>query len=242
MSNLIGLYPMANGTLDGAPQTWVANTNDLLSAVVVTGYFTDKSDFINGNDFVNIIVDEDGTPALARGKIVDTGTASAPILTLDTSENSPSDLDLTEGNIIVGNASNVGTALDASTDNAFIIGNGTTVTSVALTGDVKATNAGVTAIGSAKVLLAMLGAGITPSHVARFGGTTTWAGAGTTYAATVTGVAAADLVMATVKTKATEASYLVAAVPTTDTITFELSAANTSNDAVIMYTVFNAAS
>ncbi len=133
--------------------------------------------------------------------------------------------------------------------------NGTTVinSSGAVIADIQATAGSIgaaelasDAVTTAKILaanvtLAKLAAGITPSHVARYGGTTTWAAGGTTHAVTVTGVAATDLVIATVKTKATEASYLVAAVPTTNTITFELSAANTSNDAVIMYTVFNAA-
>ncbi len=69
-------------------------------------------------------------------------------------------------------------------------------------------------------------------------GTATWSGSGATYAPTVTGVAATDVVHATVKTKPTQAAYLVRATPSSHTITFELSAANTSNDAVIMYTVF----
>ena len=83
MSNLIGLYPMADGTLDGAPQTFTSNTNDLQATVVATGYFSDKSQVMKGRDYINIIVDEDGTPALVRGVIVDTGTVEVPILTLD---------------------------------------------------------------------------------------------------------------------------------------------------------------
>lgn len=77
----------------------------------------------------------------------------------------------------------------------------------------------------------------TPSHRIEFSGRSTWAGGGTTHAETVTGVLATDQIIATVLTKATEASYLVAAVPTADTITFELSASNLSNDCVIMYSV-----
>ncbi len=132
MSNLITLSPSAGGTLDGAPQTWVANTNDLTTAVTATGYFSDKSDVMKGDDFVNIITDEDGTAALIRGKIVDTGTVAVPILTLDISESSPSDIDLAEGSVIVGNASNVGTALVAKTLGQYLKGNGTTVVSVTL--------------------------------------------------------------------------------------------------------------
>ena len=97
------------------------------------------------------------------------------------------------------------------------------------------------AVSAGSVLLAYLSAGITPSHVVKYAGTTTWTGGGATKALTVTGVAATDIVMATVRVKATEASYLVSAIPSLNTITFELSAANTSNDAQISYEVLRAA-
>jgi hypothetical protein len=97
-------------------------------------------------------------------------------------------------------------------------------------------------IGSGAVLLANLAAAISPSHIAKYAGKATWSGGGATKALTVTGVAATDIVMATIQTKPTEAGYLVGVVPTTNTITFELSAANTTNDAVISYVVFRATS
>lgn len=58
------------------------------------------------------------------------------------------DIALAQGSILVGNASGVGAALDASTNTAFVIGNGTTITSAALTGDVTASNAGVTTVAA----------------------------------------------------------------------------------------------
>jgi len=70
-----------------------------------------------------------------------------------------------------------------------------------------------------------------------FSGTYTWLGSGATAALTVTGVAATDIVIATIRVKPTQAAYLVRAVPSTNTITFELSAANTGNDAQISYLV-----
>jgi hypothetical protein len=73
-----------------------------------------------------------------------------------------------------------------------------------------------------------------------FVGSHTWAGGGATSAATVTGVLSTDLVIATIRTKPTQAAYLVGVVPTANTLTFELSAANTSNDAVITYQVLRA--
>jgi hypothetical protein len=73
-----------------------------------------------------------------------------------------------------------------------------------------------------------------------FVGSHTWAGSGATSAATVTGVLATDLVIATIRIKPTQAAYLVGVVPTANTLTFELSAANTSNNAVITYQVLRA--
>lgn len=94
---------------------------------------------------------------------------------------------------------------------------------------------------AASVTLAKLAAGITPSHVAKFGGKITWSGSGATLATAVTGVLSTDIVIATIQVPPTQAAFLKNATPTTDTITLALSAANTSNDAVIGYTVFRAA-
>ena len=85
-----------------------------------------------------------------------------------------------------------------------------------------------------------LATGYTPSHVVKYAGKHTWTGSGATAQAAVSGVAATDIVVATIQTKPTQAAYLVGVVPGTNTIDFELSAANTSNDAVIAYTVFRA--
>lgn len=64
----------------------------------------------------------------------------------------------------------------------------------------------------------------------------TWSGSGATLAVTVTGAATTDIVFATIQTAPTQAAYLVsAAVSATNTVTFTLSAANTSNNAVIAY-------
>ena len=70
-----------------------------------------------------------------------------------------------------------------------------------------------------------------------FSGTYTWLGSGATAAVTVTGVAATDIVIATIRVPSTQAASLLKATPTTNTITFGLSAANTSNDCQISYLV-----
>jgi hypothetical protein len=108
-----------------------------------------------------------------------------------------------------------------------------------------ATSCSFVAVGTVtagSVALASLAAGITPSHVVKYAGKITWSGSGASLATTVAGVVATDIVMATIQTAPTQAAYLVSAAPTTNTITLVLSAANTSNDAVVAYTVFRAAS
>jgi len=92
------------------------------------------------------------------------------------------------------------------------------------------------------VTLAKLATGITPSHVVKFAGKITWSGSGASLATTVAGVAATDIVLTTIQTVPTQAAYILSAAPTTNTITIVLSAANTSNDAVIAYQVLRAVS
>ena len=96
-------------------------------------------------------------------------------------------------------------------------------------------------IADSAVTLAKLASGVTPSHVAKYSGKITWSGSGASLATTVTGVAATDVVIATIQTAPTQAAYIVSAAPTTNTITLTLSAANTSNDAVIAYQVLRVA-
>jgi len=74
----------------------------------------------------------------------------------------------------------------------------------------------------------------------KLSGKITWSGSGATLATNVVGVLAGDIVVATIQTKPTQAAYLVGVVPTTNTITIELSAANTANNAVIAYQVLSA--
>lgn len=82
---------------------------------------------------------------------------------------------LASGNILVGSAGGV-------------------ATSVAVTGDVTISNAGVTAIGSAKVVLAMLATGIAPAYVNKAAGTVAYAGGGTSTTDTIAGMVDADIV------------------------------------------------
>lgn len=65
------------------------------------------------------------------------------------------DIALAEGSVLVGNASGAAEALAAETDAQILVGDGTTIASVAVSGDITIDNAGATAIGATKVTLAM---------------------------------------------------------------------------------------
>ena len=170
--------------------------------------------------------------------------------------------DLTRGHLISGQtANNRPTTLDGTTDKQMLISDGTDLAFVDITGDVTIANDGVTTIGALKVdtgqlaadavenskladnavSLENLDAAITPSHIPVYAGETTWTGAGATLAATVSGVAATDIVIASFLTLGTEGTILQGAIASTNTITYTLDAANTSNDAVISYVVYRAA-
>jgi len=63
---------------------------------------------------------------------------------------------MTRGTVKVGGGSDAPTDLNAKTDGYMLIGDGTDLGSVAISGDITITNAGVTAIGATKVTDAMI--------------------------------------------------------------------------------------
>jgi hypothetical protein len=101
------------------------------------------------------------------------------------------------------------------------------------------TMVGTVAAGS--VVLANLATGIAPSHVVKFAGKHTTAGGSATEAFTVTGVAATDIVVATLQTKGASPQTIVTTAPTLNTITVVFSA-DPSTDHVVSYVVYRAAS
>lgn len=124
----------------------------------------------------------------------------------------------------------------------LIVGSGGTATATAVTGDVTINSSGVTTIGAGTVETAMMETGLQPSHVLKFGNEVTWSGGGTTLSTAVSGALSTDLMVATIKSVPSEAAYLAAAnVFKNNSAIFTLSAANTSNDAVITYTIYRAA-
>ena len=65
---------------------------------------------------------------------------------------------LAEGNILVGNSSGAGVALNAKTTTQILVGNGTTLTSVAMSADATMSNAGAVTIAAGAVTLAKMAA------------------------------------------------------------------------------------
>lgn len=129
---------------------------------------------------------------------------------------------LASGNILVGSAGGV-------------------ATSVAMSGDITISNAGVTAIGAGKVLLAMLGTGIAPAGVIKFMGQLTSVGGSATEAFTVTGaVAATDRAFVQVVNNGTGNVTVLEAVVTSNTLTVTFSA-DPQNDTVFNYQLIRAA-
>lgn len=104
-------------------------------------------------------------------------------------------------------------------------------------------NAGLTSsqLASGSVTLAKLATGITPSHVVKFAGKYTTLGGAASEAQTVTGVAATDIVVATLQAKGATPRTILTAAPTTNTLTYVFSG-DPSTDHVISYVVYRAAS
>ena len=150
----------------------------------------------------------------------------------------------------VANECQLGTTLDASTGGALVdghilVGNGSDIASdVAMSGDVTIINTGATAIGAGKVTNAMLKSTTRPAYISLYAGKhTTIADASDPYtnALTVTGVAATDIVIASVQTCGASPVSLIGCIPTTDTLTFRFSA-NPSTDHIVSYSVLRAIS
>ena len=87
----------------------------------------------------------------------ETAFITGAMLTSD-ADITPGKLALAEGSIIVGNSSTVGVALDAKTSGYIPIGNGTTVTSVAVSGDITLSSTGVVAIAAGVIVNADINA------------------------------------------------------------------------------------
>jgi hypothetical protein len=124
----------------------------------------------------------------------------------------------------------------------IIAGNAGVATDTTVSGDITIGATGVTAIGAGKVLLAMLGAGITPSAVIKFNSQVTTTGGSATEAFTVTGaLAASDRAFVQIVNNGTNNVTVLQAVVTNDTLTITFSG-DPAADTVLNYQLIRAAS
>lgn len=207
------------------PPTWrsFVSTTDALATVIASGYFNEKINDWEVDDVIHI----QATDGYGLYK-VNSVTTNVTVEAYDIPEGN---LDLADGKIFVGDATNKAAAVDIS-------------------GDATITNAGVLtiendAVTTAKILdsnvtLAKLAAGITPSHVVKFAGQPTTVGGAATEAFTVTGALATDLAFVQVVENGTNSVNVLEAVVTTDTLTL-LFTADPTSDCVFNYQLLRAA-
>ena len=80
-----------------------------------------------------------------------------------------SDIELAEGNMLIGDSAGAGTSLDISTDTRIVVGNGTTATSVAVSGDATLANTGALTVTGSTAAFAVGTTLITASTTATSG-------------------------------------------------------------------------
>jgi len=161
------------------------------------------------NAVTGVLYSNTGSTASPVWSVIDTSTGGLPALA--------------NGDIWVGNASNVATA-------------------VAMSGDVTITNAGVAAIGSGKVLKAMLATGVKANFMTMFlDDSYTTVGGAAAEVITVTGAVAGDKVIVSLYDNGTNNVSIVSAVAGTDAITVTFSG-DPGNDTIIAYQVLRATS
>ena len=162
----------------------------------------------------DIAIDNAGVTSIAAGVIVNADIDAAAAI--DYSKLAA----LASANILVGSGANV-------------------ATSVAMSGDVAIDNAGATTIQAASIDLAMLSAGITPSHVVKFAGQPTTVGGAAAEAFAIPGVLATDLAFVQIVDDGGANVTALQAACTVDTLTVTFSA-NPTNDCVFNYQILRA--
>jgi len=108
---------------------------------------------------VLVFIDGNGAAVINGSSLVDGTVSTAKIA--DNAVTMAKIEDLTRGSIITGGAANVPTIKNFKDSGNILIGDGTDANSVAVTGDVTISSAGVTTIGASKVTPAMLSFALT---------------------------------------------------------------------------------
>jgi hypothetical protein len=201
-----------------------------------------------GNDTTAVVLDaSDDTKIMVGNGTTITSVAMSNDVTMDNAGAvtiaggavEPAMAAITEGNVLVGNGSNVGVLLDASTTTQIMVGNGTTITSVAMSNDVAMDNAGAVTIQASAVEKSMLAATVRPSHMIVYAAEQTTAGSSATEAFTISGVLATDLAFVTLVDDGTGNVSILSVATTTDTLTVIFSA-DPQNDTIFTYQIVRA--
>ena len=170
--DITNFFPVSAGNQTGANRLWWYNTTgDTLATVKASAYFNSATNFLNQNDVIFVKTSDDKTMLE-----VTSASQAATVTTLEYTGTTAS-VTLAEGNMLVGNASGVGVALDVSAggniaigndttmvaldgsgDGKILVGNGTTMTSVAVSGDGTMDNAGAFTIAAGAVEQSMIAA------------------------------------------------------------------------------------
>lgn len=206
-------------TRDATDNTFVAETNPgSLSSTLIDGriFVGNAANVATGVAVTGDIgITNAGVTSITAGAIVNADVNASAAIAYSKLAALPS------AQILVGSAGNVATA-------------------VAMSGDVAIANTGATTIQAGAIDLAMLSAGITPSHVVKFAGQETTVGGAAAEAFAVAGVLNTDLAFVQVVDDGTANVTVLQAVCTADTLTVTFSA-NPGNDAVINYQILRAA-
>jgi hypothetical protein len=222
-------YP--TGLVGVIPSIVYIDTNDTLATVTTAGYLNKKVQ--------QGFVFQESMMALVSTKTTPNAT-TVSVGWFDVSHSGDnwslvpanSQLNLANGQIFVGNASGIATAVTMSGD-----------ATIANTGALTIANNAITTakILNANVTLAKLAAGITPSHIIKFANQVTTVGGAAAEAFVVTGaLAASDRAFVQVVDNGTANVTVLQAVVTNDTLTVTFSA-NPGNDTIINYQIIRAA-
>lgn len=211
------------------PQWWGYLTTDAIATVSASGYFNADPDAYLQNTSLHIgdevyCVCSDGVVTLQVTALSPNVTTSAVTVTA----NSVNTAAIQNGAVTTAKIA------DANVTTAKIADANVTTAKIA---DANVTTA---KIADANVTLAKLAAGITPSHVVKFGAQYTTTGGAAAEAITVTGALATDLGFCVIKDNGTANVTLLETAVTNDTLTLTFSA-DPGADTIVYYQILRAA-
>ncbi len=155
-ANTLIKFIFGGGITSNTPSGWRVSVFGTSLTDAQALYQSEVTAFYTGSAWqINIFSDdESGNAAINGADLVNLSVSSAAIA--DNAITNTKLAGMSRGNIKVGNSSDAASDLNAKTDKQILIGNGTDLNSVAVTGDVTISNTGVTTIGAGKVTNAML--------------------------------------------------------------------------------------